>query len=316
MSLDLAELGAKVRNHGRVVRVVVAETRGSVPRERGAAMLVWDGGQCGTIGGGALELAAVRKARRALNKGDWMETIPLGPGLGQCCGGSVNLLAEVFDKERLSDIAPPVYLRRVQGNGDVPLALKKMLSVQRSVREPVTPTLSQGWMIEPVSAMTRRIWVFGAGHVGRAVVNVLAALPEMEITWVDSEQARFPDRVPESVVQLVSRNPADAVRHAPNLAEHLIFTYSHAIDLEICHRLLGQGFRRAGLIGSKTKWARFHKRLAELGHADGQISRINCPIGRPELGKHPQAIAIGVAAEMLEAEALLDNADELGGMNG
>ena len=75
-----------------------------------------------------------------------------------------------------------------------------------------------------------------------------------------------------------------------------MLTYSHALDLELCHRLLTHGFARAGLIGSATKWARFRARLAALGHPPYAIARIDCPIGNPALGKHPQAIAIGVAA--------------------
>jgi xanthine dehydrogenase accessory factor len=97
------------------------------------------------------------------------------------------------------------------------------------------------------------------------------------------------------------------VRYAPKKADHLILTYSHEIDLDLCHRLLGHGFRSAGLIGSRTKWARFRKRLAALGHAPAAIERITCPIGTPALGKHPQAIAIGVAAAMLApAQARMD----------
>ena len=92
-------------------------------------------------------------------------------------------------------------------------------------------------------------------------------------------------------------DPAEAVALAPLEAEHLVLTFSHALDLELCHRLLIHGFLRCGLIGSATKWARFRSRLAALGHAD--MARIDCPIGEPSLGKHPQAIAIGVVAAML-----------------
>jgi xanthine dehydrogenase accessory factor len=107
--------------------------------------------------------------------------------------------------------------------------------------------------------------------------------------------------VPEAVTQLVAADPAAAVAYAPAEAEHLIVTYSHALDLDLCHRLLGHGFGSAGLIGSATKWARFRSRLRQLGHADAAISRICCPIGQPGLGKHPQAIAVGVAATLLSA---------------
>ncbi len=96
-------------------------------------------------------------------------------------------------------------------------------------------------------------------------------------------------------------DPAVLADHAPAGAEHLVLTYSHALDLELCHRLLRRGFAACGLIGSATKWARFRARLAALGHEAAAVSRIRCPIGEPGLGKHPQAIALGVAAEMLRA---------------
>ncbi|MBQ0748643.1 MAG: XdhC family protein, partial [Roseovarius sp.] len=85
---------------------------------------------------------------------------------------------------------------------------------------------------------------------------------------------------------------------------HVIVTHDHALDLELCHQLLQRPFASAGLIGSATKWARFRQRLAALGHTDAQISRISCPIGDPNLGKHPQAIALGVAAALLKEPGL------------
>jgi xanthine dehydrogenase accessory factor len=92
---------------------------------------------------------------------------------------------------------------------------------------------------------------------------------------------------------------ARAVALAPTDAYHVILTFSHALDLALCDGLLRQGFAACGLIGSATKWARFRARLASLGHGPADISRIMCPIGEPALGKHPQAIAIGVAARMM-----------------
>ena len=97
----------------------------------------------------------------------------------------------------------------------------------------------------------------------------------------------------------IASSPGDLVAQAPRDADHLILTYSHALDLDLCHRLLSHGFNTCGLIGSATKWARFRSRLAALGHTPAQIARIQCPIGDPAFGKHPQAIAISVAAAFL-----------------
>jgi xanthine dehydrogenase accessory factor len=127
----------------------------------------------------------------------------------------------------------------------------------------------------------------------------MAPLPDLHITWIDTTPDRFPDVIPEGVRILPARDPTAAVALAPHNAEHLILTFSHNLDLELCHSLLNHGFSRCGLIGSATKWARFRSRLAALGHTPQRIAQITCPIGDPALGKHPQAIALGVATMFL-----------------
>ncbi|MBC7155558.1 MAG: xanthine dehydrogenase accessory protein XdhC [Rhodobacteraceae bacterium] len=305
MSFDLEGVRAAVGRHGRVARVVVAGHQGSAPREAGAAMLVWPGGQSGTIGGGALEHQAAETARAMLAHGPVLrlERVALGPAVGQCCGGAVSLLYEVYEAGTLPVAEHGLIARRVEGAQEMPLALRRMLAEARGQGTRPAPALMQGWMVEPLMVPARALWVWGAGHVGRAIVAVLAPVPDFAITWVDTDLARFPDVVPEAVVPLVAVDPGDLVTHAPHGAEHLILTYSHALDLDLCHRLLGHGFARAGLIGSATKWARFRARLAALGHRPEAIGRITCPIGDPALGKHPQAIALGVGAALLRASA-------------
>lgn len=233
------------------IRIAVTKTAGSVPREAGTQMLVWADRIDGTIGGGTLEWEAMAEARRMLADGrdQLTRTIPLGPALGQCCGGSVTL---TWERAETLDAAP-----------------------------------------------RRPLWIYGAGHVGRAIVHVMAPLPDFDLIWVDTGADRFPDT---DIVTLVAKDPAQVVKHAPTDADHLILTYSHEIDLALCHAVLSHDFRSAGLIGSATKWARFKKRLAGLGHSPAQIARIACPIGDPLLGKHPQAIALGVATSMIAGQ--------------
>jgi xanthine dehydrogenase accessory factor len=298
---DRAALSAAVAAHGRVARVVIAAHDGSSPRETGAAMLVWAGGQSGTIGGGALEWEALGRARGMLAAGGMrLDRMALGPNLGQCCGGAVTLLTEVYGKAEVAGLSDEVIARPLDGR-EMPLAVARMLDRARAQGIRPAPALVQGWMVEPVARPARALWVWGAGHVGRAIVSVLAPLPDLAVSWVDVAESRFPQEVPEGVTVLAVPGPERAVVAAPPQAHHLILTYSHALDLEVCHRLLGHGFASAGLIGSATKWARFRSRLASLGHAPGQIARIQCPIGNPALGKHPQAIAIGVAEAFLAA---------------
>ncbi|MEJ8562991.1 xanthine dehydrogenase accessory protein XdhC [Yoonia sp. GPGPB17] len=230
------------------VRITITKAAGSAPRDAGTQMLVWADRTEGTIGGGTLEWEAMAEARRMLQEGRKTHTarIPLGPALGQCCGGSVSLLWEVAEAMD----APPA----------------------------------------------RPLWIYGAGHVGRALVHVMAPLPDFDITWVDTHADRFPQT---KVTTLVAADPTLVVKHAPKHADHLILTYSHEIDLGLCHAILCHSFHSVGLIGSATKWARFKSRLAALGHPPEQVSRIACPIGDPALGKHPAAIALGVATAMI-----------------
>lgn len=256
MSFSPQDIRAAVAAHGRVARVSITATKGSVPREVGTSMLVWAAGQSGTIGGGTLEFEA---AARALST-QGLQQIPLGPGLGQCCGGHVTLLTEHFDE-------------------------------------------NSEFECSDVTA-NNQIWIYGAGHVGRALTDVLSPLPDVEISWVDTGIERFPTHDRANVTKIPTAQFVNATKLAPSNAQHFIMTYSHEMDLELCHAILSRDFLSCGLIGSKTKWSRFKSRLTTLGHNSQKINRIDCPIGDPELGKHPQQIAISVASSLLSLGAL------------
>ncbi|MBQ4826685.1 xanthine dehydrogenase accessory protein XdhC [Leisingera sp. HS039] len=301
MGFDVQALRKAVEEHGRVVRVVIAAVRGSSPREAGTAMLVWKDGQSGTIGGGTLEFEAAEAARLQAEPKTF-STHALGPDLGQCCGGAVTLLNEVYETADLAALDQEI-IARSASPAPMPMAVKRILAAARSQGLPPAPQLVDGWMIEPVHKPNSPVWIWGAGHVGRALVNVLTPLPDLEITWVDTGAERFPAETPSGITVVPATDPALLVPHAPENAVHLVLTYSHALDLALCHALLGRGFAFAGLIGSRTKWARFRSRLAALGHSPDRISRIACPIGDPQLGKHPQMIAVGVAAQLLRLSA-------------
>ncbi|MBF9034612.1 xanthine dehydrogenase accessory protein XdhC [Rhodobacterales bacterium HKCCE2091] len=290
MSFDRATLDRTIAANGPVIRVVLAEVRGSVPRGVGTAMLVWADGQSGTIGGGALEWEAVQRARRMLpgesDRQVW--SLPLGPSLGQCCGGAVVLLAERYAETPAEDAFP--LARPVTARGAMPTSV--------ATAQPADARLIDGWLVEPLARPVHAVWIWGAGHVGTALAAVMAPLPDTAITWVD-EPGRLPATAPEGFTLLPAPDMARAMTLAPRDAHHLVLTYSHDIDLALCHAALTHGFATCGLIGSDTKWARFRSRLRSLGHSDAQISGIDCPIGDPALGKHPQAIAVGVAARHL-----------------
>jgi xanthine dehydrogenase accessory factor len=311
---DLETLRQTCQAQGRVARVVLAAHTGSSPREPGTAMLVWASGQSGTIGGGALEHAAVARARAMLAAGGCrIERAVLGPALGQCCGGVVTLLTEVYDSAAAEALQGEVIARATDGSA-MPFAVRRLLARARRQGDMPMPQLLQGWMVEPVARPQREIWIWGAGHVGRALVGALLPLPGLRLTWIDTARGRFPDSLPEGVIPVWAAEPERLAPHAPRNAEHLIVTYSHALDLELCHRLLRRGFDWLGLIGSDTKWARFRSRLLALGHTADAVGQICCPIGERGLGKHPQAIALGVAVQLLRRQQQTQT--EIAGDNG
>lgn len=303
MAFDLDLLQKLVARHGTVARVVIVEAQGSTPRDVGTVMHVWDSGQEGTIGGGSLEFDATQKAREHMSAGgERLLVYPLGPALGQCCGGFVKLWMEIYDAARLNTL-PQTYravIRCFDPQKAPDASLRHIMpSLPLAKRAPHDSITHQGWIIEPFSTPKNPLWIWGAGHVGRALVDVLGPLPDFEITWIDTAKERFPDRICDDIAVVYAQNPARLMRHAPQEARHLVLTYSHTLDLELCHQGLLHEFASLGLIGSDTKWAKFRKRLSALGNSPKDIHRITCPIGAPSYGKHPHQIAIGVAAEIL-----------------
>ncbi|MEL6126012.1 MAG: xanthine dehydrogenase accessory protein XdhC [Pseudomonadota bacterium] len=318
--LDLSALTGALDRADRVARILVLDDKGSAPRGAGTSMLVWADGQAGTIGGGALEFEATARARSLLaeDAAPWQRermSMPLGPALGQCCGGAVSLLIELFGvAERgwfdvltgaqpftrpVAPGIPPIAGHR----GDLsaaraPFWVTRTLQAQREGAPAPRMRHREGWIVEPVGQVARPLWLYGAGHVGRAVVRVFEDLP-FTLTWVDTAEARFPDPLPHHTTARIAANPADLVADAPGEALHIVMTYSHALDLEICHRVLSRDFAHLGLIGSETKAARFRKRLRALGHPEERVAALVCPIGDRSLGKEPAAIAIGLAAECM-----------------
>jgi len=286
VSFDQEGLARAVAAHGPIVRVVVAEVQGSAPREVGAAMLVWRSGQSGTIGGGAMELQAAKAARDMLASGEVLRFVRaiLGPDMGQCCGGAVALLSETYETV---PAVGDVFARPVEEGAEAPDETAPL------------PGLTNGWFREPVGAARIPVWIWGAGHVGRALTNALAPLPRLALTWVDTAPDRFPDPLPAGVSRKVAPEIVGAVPDAPQNAHHFILTYSHDFDFALCDALLGHRFESVGLIGSATKWARFRSRLVQKCHDPAAIDRIRCPIGSPLLGKEPEIIALGVAHALL-----------------
>ncbi len=296
-----------IDRHHRAAMVTVAVVRGSSPREPGARMIVNpDGSFTGTIGGGALEWQAFGLAQGMLGRDDGPRAecrpFALGPELGQCCGGRVELVLEVFGPEA-RDMVAGFAAREAAG----PFATTGRISpggVDRQVSpEPFAPghaELAGGVLREGFGDARRPLILFGAGHVGRALALALAPLP-FAVTWVDPRPDAFPAHLPPNVSPRHLADPATVLADAPDGAFVVVMTHSHALDLDIVAvALRADRFPHVGLIGSDTKRARFEKRLAEMGLPAERIARLVCPIGIPGIdSKAPAVIAAATAAELL-----------------
>jgi xanthine dehydrogenase accessory factor len=275
--------------------VEVGAVRGSVPRETGTRMLVSEARCAGTVGGGHLEWKAIEAARAMLAAGEARPRslhFPLGPALGQCCGGTVDLSLAPLDAAALA-----------------------------------------AW---PRSAPRFWLQLYGAGHVGRAIVRALMPLP-VEVEWIDEREDEFPASLAHDALdspatfaeraELIgdaatrSRDAATGwpahirkvcvdsieseVRNAPPGACYLVLTHQHDLDLRITEAILKRGdFCFLGLIGSKTKKQRFIHRFEQRGIAPETIARMTCPIGIAGIeGKEPEVIAAAVVAQLLQVSS-------------
>ena len=297
-----------VLRHERAAMVTVVSALGSTPREAGARLIVHpDGGFTGTIGGGTLEWRAIALAQAALADSApqpfELRSFALGPELGQCCGGRVELAFEIFDTARMTEIEA-LAARETQGGFTTEAQSEGGRLVRRIVEDQTLPggyaAWSEGKLTEGFGELARPLFLFGAGHVGRALSLALAPLP-FAVNWIDPRPDAFPAYVPANVMPRRFENAVDAIAEAPDGAFILVMTHSHGLDLAIVHAaFVADRFPYIGLIGSATKRARFEKRLAEGGVPRERIATLVCPIGVAGIkSKAPAVIAAATAAELL-----------------
>ena len=302
MALDYSTLKKVVNSNGPVARILILEVKGSTPRGSGTDMYVWAGGIHGTIGGGNLEFEAIKSAHKLFEtRKTNIKSYPLGPQLGQCCGGFVKIVTEYYDEKDVVNLRNEnLNVRSISGTTEAPQTVKELVKKHSTGRISLDHTLSNGWLIEKIITEKAPIWIWGAGHVGSAILSLLAPMPNLEVFWLDTDASRFPNLEFSNVHKIVYDTPDKFVKRAQPDAEHLILTYSHKIDLEICNEILKHDFKWAGLIGSKTKFTRFKTKLLSIGHSEEKIDQIECPIGYKKYGKHPQHIALGVVVDWVE----------------
>ncbi len=296
-----------IEAEGSAALVTLARVQGSSPREAGARMVVRpSGGFHGTIGGGALEFAALEAANEALRRGRGpaeRRSLALGPELGQCCGGRVEWRVETFDQRDLDDLLP-LAIAETGASGTVSARLGVDGRIQRalelSVSERKLARLANDSWTEPLGVFARAVYLFGAGHVGRALALALAPLP-FAVRWIDPRRDAFPAHAPANVTLIHAPEPAAELASAPDSALVVVMTHSHALDLEIVAEAVRvERFGYVGLIGSATKRARFLSRMRAAGLNEIQLARLVCPLGVSGLeSKDPAVIAASTAAQLL-----------------
>ncbi len=321
-----------VREEGApYVLVTVVKADGSTPRGIGTRMIVTKDRLGGTIGGGHLEYKATSVARDLLAKGAQqceVQHFPLGPSLGQCCGGHATLHFEpctapapwldaladavenntggVFVTGTASNqshhlfVSPTGVTGGLEDEAATAAAERKARTLLGREGDPAFDE-DTGLLFEPVKGEDLRIVLFGAGHVGRALVAIFGGMP-CHVQWIDSRPEQFPADIPDNVTVTVADAPEYEIANAPTGAYFLVMSYSHALDFALCEKILERGdFRYLGLIGSKTKRARFENRLRHKRAEPELLQRLTCPIGIDGIGgKHPGEIAVAVAAEILQ----------------
>ncbi|MBQ5946552.1 xanthine dehydrogenase accessory protein XdhC [Massilia sp. ST3] len=298
------------------VLVTVARVEGSVPREAGARMLVQTDGFLGTIGGGHLEHRALEIARAMLRDGSkaCLERFPLGPSLGQCCGGIAYLAFEKLDADQLALLAArrnEHSWRLVALDGEAQWSVfdgqGRLLAGEAGPSfafDAGTHVMAEEggrrWLADAVRAPRAHLMLFGAGHVGAALVRALAELP-CRVTWIDEREEAFPANVPANVTVEATDTPEVLVEKAPRGTTFLVMTHSHALDLRLSHAILSRPWGDwYGLIGSETKRRQFEHRLRERGIPEPRLESMVCPIGLSGIaGKAPAVIAASVAAQLL-----------------
>ena len=312
------------------VSISVIEVLGSAPREVGARMLVTEKHETGSIGGGNLEYSAIRQARELLQQQSEsarsVELFGLGVQMQQCCGGAVRVLFEKFSTQDVAKLAEefeglnnrrtmflaspiegkasPVMLNNKTNWEEAPEHLRDAANRLLHTAIPnscIVRGEDTEWFVTRLDELPTNLVVFGAGHVGKALIKLLGDLP-FTVLWCDARSDMFPTDIPANVAvnertdlqeTLISQDPGTF---------YIVMTHNHGLDYEICLNILKQrDFGWLGLIGSDTKRQRFEKRFIDDGIDPFTLRRLQCPIGLESIkGKHPSVIAMSTAAQLLE----------------
>lgn len=300
-----ADVLALLKSHQAPVLITILSAEGSTPREAGARMAVTASETLGTIGGGNLEHVAIGQARALLREapGRWrVQDYPLGPLLGQCCGGRIRLLLEHLSSDDLAWIERAHVLLR-DGESFALSTVFEPDALRRDFSDLGVPAAARGprpvagdRIFERFASATPRVLLFGFGHVGAASQRLLATLP-FRVDVFDTRTELANTKPVKSVTEAGAETSA-ALAGPDDLI--LIMTHDHALDYHLTLAGLRGAAKFVGLIGSATKRARFLRRLRDAGVGPEALERFCCPIGMPGVdGKQPEVIAVAVAAQLL-----------------
>jgi len=314
----LDALAQALAGEGRAVLAVVADARGSTPRDAGAAMVVSGTGCAGTIGGGEVEFEALRIARDALAADppprSWIVRYPRATRGSRNCGGGATLAFGLLDRSACAWVdaaiacartgAPFAIVARVSDPGGATRLVVTSDDVRGTLggvaldsaaialartrlaagREGAALVRSAHDPDAPLLIQIERpdafaVLLFGNGHVGRALATVLGVLPA-RVRWIDARADDFPQSPPRNAVIVATDTPEAELRDAPADAFVVITTHSHALDFALVEAaLVRDDWRYLGMIGSRAKRAQLERRLAERGISAAAVARLRCPIG-------------------------------------
>jgi xanthine dehydrogenase accessory factor len=301
------------------------------------------GGSLAPIGAGARAAAGggpgAQRAADEATRATWIARFPLAARVGQCCGGVATLVFYALDDRARGWLdaaracaraeAPFACVARigsmparmivtaddVRGTFDDPALDSTAIAFARArlmagtagtLLMPLPGEREASLVVQIERPDPFPVLVFGNGHVGRALIQVLGVLPA-QVRWIDSREEDFPPSVPANVEVVVTDVPEAELREAPRGSFVLVLTHSHALDFALVESALARDdLRYVGMIGSRAKRAQLERRLTARGIAPERVASVACPIGAPLPGltsKAPGSIAIAVAAQLLATKA-------------
>jgi xanthine dehydrogenase accessory factor len=301
------------------VLVTVARTEGDAPREAGVKMVVTRDRTFRTIGGGALEWHAIERARQILRDGAHPPSRHLERLALEASYGSVITLA--FERLSIADLGWVSALNKRYQAGEATVRTVSFADVSPVLLSDAEPAAAHPdcllWDAGPLLTETLvrapfAVTVFGAGHVGGALIRVLATLP-CSVNWIDDRPAQFAGTfsagkggstsgLPDTVIARISDDPPSCVADAPPASYFIVATYSAALDQAITERILRRAdYAYVGVIGSYAKRRALEQALMAAGVDPNQLGRLHCPIGLSGIqGAAPEVIAVSVVAQLLQ----------------